>query len=265
MRILLTGVSGAVGSALREAFPELIPSPSLRNLPEDAVRRIVEESGAEAVIHTAAISDISECEKRPEDSFRANVLLPEYLARACGSRKLICFSSDQVYGGSEEPGPYTEGMEKPANTYAAHKLEMEKRVLDISPDAVLLRAEWMYDWPGKRPNYLTAVLQAKGPIAFSSRQFRGVTWLREVAEAMPAVLKLPGGRYNFGSETDRSILEITREFAEFLGRGITVTDAPARHNLWMNCSRAAGYGVRFSSVSDGLKRCAREYRLTAGT
>ena len=241
----------------------MIPSPSLRGLSGDEIRRIVEDSGADAVIHTAAVSDIPTCEKDPEASFRANVLLPEHLARACGSRKLVCFSSDQVYSGSEEPGPYAEGMEKPANTYAAHKLEMEKRVLDLCPDAVLLRAEWMYDWPGKRPNYFYNILRAEGSVAFSSRQYRGVTWLREVAEAMPAVLDLPGGIYNFGSETDQSMLEITREFVAFLGRPLTVLDAPARHNLWMDCSRAAGYGVVFSSVLDGLKRCAGEYRLAA--
>ena len=245
------------------AYPGMIPSPSLRGLSGDEIRRIVEDSGADAVIHTAAVSDISACGKNPEESYRANVLLPEHLARACGSRKLVCFSSDQVYSGSEEPGPYAEGMEKPANTYAAHKLEMEKRVLDLCPDAVLLRAEWMYDWPGKRPNYFYNILRAEGSVAFSSRQYRGVTWLREVAEAMPAVLDLPGGIYNFGSETDQSMLEITREFVAFLGRPLTVTDAPARHNLWMDCSRAAGYGVVFSSVLDGLKRCAGEYRLAA--
>ena len=49
-----------------------------RYLSEDAVRRIVEDSGADAVIHTAAISDISVCEKRPEDSFQANVNLHKH-------------------------------------------------------------------------------------------------------------------------------------------------------------------------------------------
>ena len=39
---------------------------------------------------------------------------------------------------------------KPGNIYAAHKLEMEKRVLDILPSAVMLRAEWMYDYYAKK-------------------------------------------------------------------------------------------------------------------
>jgi dTDP-4-dehydrorhamnose reductase len=47
---------------------------------------------------------------------------------------------------------------------------MEQRVLDIVPDAVMLRAEWMYDYYPKRANYLMQILNATGPVRFSSRQ-----------------------------------------------------------------------------------------------
>ena len=261
MKVLLTGASGFVGSALLKAFPDWIPAPSLRYLSEDEIRRTVETSGADAVVHTAALADMTACEKDPEASLQANVLLPVHLARACASRKLICFSTDQVYNGSEEPGPYSEVMEKPANTYAKHKLEMENRVLDLAPDAVMLRAEWMYDWPPVKPNYLSYILRAEGSVAFSSRQFRGITWVREVADNMPAVLKLPGGAYNFGSETDLSIYGITREFADYLGLNLAIEDVPPGHNLWMDCSKAARHGVRFSTALQGLTRCALENSL----
>ena len=64
--------------------------------------------------------------------------------KAAKQAKLICFSSDQVYSAAKEPGPYTEDMVAPGNLYARHKLEMEQRVLDMDPDAVMLRSEWMY-------------------------------------------------------------------------------------------------------------------------
>lgn len=63
--------------------------------------------------------------------------------------KLVAFSSDQVYTGLTEHGPFDEDTPlSPANVYGRHKQEMEQRVLDILPDAVLLRAAWMYDLPG---------------------------------------------------------------------------------------------------------------------
>ena len=213
------------------------------------------------IIHTAAISDIGTCQANPDASCFANVQIPVYLAKAAKGRKLICFSSDQVYSGCEEEGPYFEDMVKPGNIYAEHKLEMEQRVLDILPDAVMLRAEWMYDYYLQRPNYLMNIINAKESVAFSSRQFRGVTYLKEVAENMEKVAALPGGAYNFGSETTKSIYEITQEFIEILGKKLKLKDAPALHNLWMNCDKARKYGVEFSNVTDGLRKCAEDYKM----
>ena len=197
--ILITGAAGFVGRRLMETVPGAVAAPSLRDASQEDIKRIVEESGAEAIIHTAAISDIGACQADPEASYRANVQIPLWLARAAGNRKLICFSSDQVYSGSREAGPYSEEMTAPGNVYACHKLEMEQRVLEILPEAVMLRAEWMYDLRAPKPNYLLNVLRAEGTVAFSSRQYRGVTYLGEVAENMDRVLALPGGAYNFGS------------------------------------------------------------------
>lgn len=259
--ILITGAAGFVGRRLMETVPGAVAAPSLRNASQEDIRRIVEESGAEAIIHTAAISDIGACQADPEASYRANVQLPLWLAKAAGNRKLICFSSDQVYSGSKEAGPYSEEMTAPGNVYACHKLEMEQRVLEILPEAVMLRAEWMYDLRAPKPNYLLNVLRAEGTVAFSSRQYRGVTYLGEVAEAMDRVLALPGGAYNFGSETTLSMQELTKRLAALLGKPLTVEDAPPRHNLWMDCGKAARYGVVFSDVLTGLTKCLQEYGL----
>ena len=242
MKILLTGANGFVGNRIKNTYEkDIVASPSLRNVSEDDVKRIVEESGADAIVHTA------------------NVMLPVYLAKAAQGRKLVCFSSDQVYSGSRSDGPYMEEDVGPANIYAEHKLEMEMRVLDIDPDAVMLRAEWMYDVVSTRGNYIKNVLD--GYLTYSSQQYRGVTYLREVAENIPKVIALPGGAYNFGSETEASMFEITQDLLAYLGRQGVVKDAPPRHNLWMNCGKATRYGVTFSNVLDGLKRCVDDYCL----
>ena len=257
--ILVTGTSGFVGGAIMRDCQGVIACPSLKNATEDQVLRIVEESGAEAVIHTAAISDIGECERDPEGSYRANVLLPIYLARACRGRKLVCFSSDQVYSGTKEKVPFTEEMVCPANTYAKHKLEMENRVLDLDPNAVMLRAEWMYDYYLKKSNYFMNIINATDNVVASSQQYRGVTYVKEVCENMEKVLSLKGGAYNFGSETEKSMYQITKDFLAYIGKDLAVKDTPSKQNLWMNCQKAREQGVIFSSVEDGLKRCAKDY------
>lgn len=257
--ILVTGASGFVGGKIMQICKDVIACPSLREASVDTIKRIIEENKIDTIIHTAAISDIGICQANPEASYAANVQIPIYLAKAAKNAKLICFSSDQVYGGLDEEGPYSEDIVKSNNIYAEHKLEMEKAVLDICPDAVMLRAEWMYDYYLKKPNYFMNVINAKDSISFSSKQYRGVTYVKEVAENMQNVIKLPGGIYNLGSETTKSMYEITEEFLDIIGKDIRLKDALPRHNLWMNCEKAKKHGVVFRSVENGLKQCYKDY------
>ena len=73
----------------------------------------------------------------------------------------------------------------PANVYGRHKLEAEQKILSAAPDAVLLRATWMYDLPGyglpAGSGLLLQLLRAglRGDsLTFSSHDWRGVTYVR---------------------------------------------------------------------------------------
>ena len=125
----------------------------------------------------------------------------------------------------------------------------------------MLRAEWMYDYYLNKPNYFMNILNAKESVGFSSKQYRGITYVKEVVENMEKVIHLPGGAYNFGSETTKSMYEITKEFVSVIGKDIKIEDTLPRHNLWMNCEKARKCGVEFSTAEDGLKRCAKDYNL----
>lgn len=267
MRILLTGANGFVGARIREAAP-VIAAPSLRGATFEEIQKLIDSVQPDAIIHTAAISDIGDCEKDPEGSWHANVMVPEYLARAANGAKLALFSSDQVYSGCVGDGPYAEDEVNPANTYACHKLEMERRVLDICPDAVLLRATWMYDMPmfgiSNRGNFLMNVIRAAmegKPVSFSGTEYRAVTYVREVAVKTIEALSLPGGVYNFGSENDVPMREVAEFLAKELRLNLQINDQPKRHNLWMDCSKLRSQGVSFMNTIDGLKKCIADYNL----
>ena len=118
--ILVTGANGFVGHKIMQLCRDTVASPSLRGMTEEDIRRMVAQSGADTIIHTAAISDIGECAADPEGSYLANVQIPVWLAKASEGKKLICFSSDQVYSGMDTAGPYTEDAVKPGNIYAQH-------------------------------------------------------------------------------------------------------------------------------------------------
>ena len=78
---------------------------------------------------------------------------------------------------------------------------------------------------------------------------------------MEAVAKLEGGAYNFGSETTKSMYEITKEFLASIGKKISLIDNEYENNLWVDCAKAKKGGVIFNSVEDGLRECARDYGL----
>ena len=63
------------------------------------------------------------------------------------------------------------------------------------------------------------------------------------------------------SETTQSMYEITKEFLQITGSRQQVQEGSLVHNLWMDCSKAAQYGIVFSDVMGGLRRCLCDYGL----
>ncbi len=273
-RILITGTHGFVGARAMERYPQAVAAESaLLRTPGEGLKELIRKHQPEVIVNTAAISDIGTCARNPEGSYQANVILPVVLAEAAEEvgAKLISFSSDQVYTGCREEGPYSESLQlpEPTNLYARHKLEAEQRVLDIHPDGVLLRATWMYDMPkfdhANRGNFLVntlgAVMQGK-PICASSREYRGITYVRQVVEFLDQVFALPGGAYNYGSENSLTMLETAQALLDALGAKGQLQDMEGKgRNLWMDCSKLKENGIFFDTTAEGFCRCVKDYGL----
>lgn len=275
-KLLVTGAGGFVGSRVCQQWRgqfELITPPRgfLAAADEAALRQFVEAHRPDCILHTAALSDTGYCAAHPEESYRANVLVPEWLAKAAQDTgaKLLAFSSDQVYAGVSQPGPLPETLElHPANVYGQHKLEMEQRVLAHCPEAVLLRATWLYDLPGYQLpirgnlplNLLRAALRGES-VRFSAQDFRGVSSVREVIANLLPAFALPGGVYNFGSGNDFNMVETARQFAAILGISVPIEEADWPRNLVMDGAKLRKYGIAFLSTQDALRKCLKDYHL----
>ncbi len=275
-KILLTGATGFVGRRAKEFFSDAMIMPSEAVRKPKSASEFVLKNEPEIIIHTAAISDIGACERDPEGSYKANVLLPLALAEASKQlgAKLVAFSSDQVYTGCETEGPYKESdiLPTPTNTYARHKLEMENRVLDICPTSVHLRATWMYDMPSydhkNRGNFIMNSIKTlmKSEKLTGNNQFRGITYVRQVAEFLDKAATLPGGAYNYGSENPLNMYETVCAFLDAIGFGnrkeelARYVDAP-KGNLWMDCSKIKAHGINFDTTAEGFARCIKDYGL----
>ena len=231
-KILITGASGFVGCRVTNAFKEIfeLVTPTHDELDvtsAEDVERFIKETGPDAILHLAAISNTGYCEEHPQESYLTNVVSVENLARAAAVHgcKLVWFSSDQVYNGNLEEGLLSEDMDvSPENHYGRHKLLAEQRALEICQDSVALRATWMYDAerPGMKThgNFVLNFAQAKKngtPLRFATREFRGITWVEEVVKNLPYTFELPGGVYNFGAENSLNTYETACRYAEILG------------------------------------------------
>lgn len=275
-RVLITGGSGFLGArilqqGLGDAELCSLPRGFLAAAGEAEVTETIQKLQPAAIVHAAALSDTGYCAQHPEEAHRANVELPVWVAKAaCASgAKLLAFSSDQVYAGITQPGPLPETLPlQPTNVYGRCKLEMEQRVLELCPDAVLLRASWMYDLPGyglpirgNLPLNLLRAAQRGESVRFSVRDFRGITYVRQAVALLEAALTLPGGVYNFGSENAENMVLTARQFAETLGITVDIQEADWVRNLAMDCSKLQAHGIVFDTTQAGLTRCLRDYGL----
>ncbi len=278
-KILVTGASGFVGSRFvarwRNEYSILAPTHAELDITDYvSVSSYFVQNSPDVVVHLAALSNTGYCEQNESESYRVNVEGAYNIARAsamCGA-KMIFFSSDQVYNGNLESGLLSEDVTvSPENVYGKHKLEAEERVLAFCPGVVVLRATWMYDKEREgmytHANFVTNISKAvkeRTPLVFPVREYRGITWVREVVEFLPQTFNLPMGVYNYGAENDMNTYETACCYCEMLA-GLSAApilnpdyDRYPWHERNISIStdkifRVSGGTICFSSTISGLR------------
>lgn len=150
-RILITGCNGLLGQKLVEL---LIQKPGVQliatargdnRLPfvqgyeyhpldiTDAaqVHEVLELTRPDVVIHTAAMTNVDQCESEKEACWAQNVKAVEYLVDACRKQDsfLLHLSTDFIFDGAD--GPYDEEAEaNPLSFYGWSKYAAEKAIIN---------------------------------------------------------------------------------------------------------------------------------------
>ncbi|MDP3176984.1 MAG: SDR family oxidoreductase [Spirochaetaceae bacterium] len=115
---------------------------------QEALKRLFHDLRPNAVIHTAALSDIDFCEANPEKAEAVNVDASLRIAELCKSAgaRLIYFSSDSVFDGKKGWYAETDAL-GPINQYARTKVAAEAGIARICSDHVIIRPSLIMGLP----------------------------------------------------------------------------------------------------------------------
>ncbi|MFO1131809.1 MAG: dTDP-4-dehydrorhamnose reductase [Hyphomicrobiales bacterium] len=218
MRILVTGQSGQLASALAEQsrqHPEFdlsfVGRPELDlERPDDAFREIVRRR-PDLVVNAAAYTAVEKAESEAQRAFAVNRDGAAAAARAAAQLEvpLIHISTDYVFDGCKSSAYAEEDETGPLNVYGRSKFEGERAVRDAHPHALILRTSWLFSPYGS--NFLKTMLRAandKRRLRVVDDQLGNPTSANDLAMAILKVAPIlrvePGGLYHLAGEGSTS-------------------------------------------------------------
>ena len=229
MKILLTGVNGQVGTALKNKISkcnhEIIEinrvTWDMAQSPKKG-RNVVLNNKPEMVINIAAYTDVRSAEKYHIDAFNVNRTAVEWIAKGCLEINipLIHISTDYVFNG-EKNIPYLEGDSVGSNNiYGRSKAEGEAQIINMLEKYIILRTSWVFSKNSK--NFVSTILKLlseRKEIKIVKDQYGGPTSAECVAEVLmkfiakhDAQQTLNWGIYHYSGQPYVSWLE----FAEYI-------------------------------------------------
>jgi dTDP-4-dehydrorhamnose reductase len=243
MRILLTGISGQVGSALRSSLCSggiviAVDRSSLDLSRPERLMKTLDQLSPDLIVNPAAYTAVDKAEDESELAFRVNAEAPGIMAKWAEAHgvPMVQFSTDYVFDGSGERPWREDDLVAPLSIYGESKLAGEIAVKEAGGSHLIIRTSWVFAAMGK--NFLTTIVRIardKSELRIVADQIGAPTSARTIAQALALILGDPSQK---GFDTDL----IKRRF----------NDAEGILHL-SNCGETSFYGFACAIV-DGLRR-----------
>jgi dTDP-4-dehydrorhamnose reductase len=197
MRILLTGVTGQVGGALR------VPLSSLGNLiivgrPEldlslpDTITAALDRLQPDLIVNPAAYTAVDVAEDEPDLAFRVNGDAPTAMAgwAAAHDVPLVHFSTDYLFDGSGDAPWREDAIPAPLSVYGKSKLVGEQGITKAGGRHLIVRTSWVYAAHGR--NFLCTMAKLareRSALRVVADQFGAPTSARIIADTAVNILR----------------------------------------------------------------------------
>ena len=266
MRVAVTGARGRLGRAVVAALEDApftgLAGPtawdrSAFDLDAPAgIHALLDRDRPEAVVHTAAWTDVDGCAREPDVARRRNAEAVHVLAEATAARgiDLVHVSTNEVFDGRRTDGRgYTpDDRTNPINPYGTSKLEGE-----IAATAAyrgrnarlgIVRTAWLYGPPGNDfPSKILAAAErartAEEPLRVVADEHASPTFTHDVAEAIVELLASGDvtGIHHIVNAGIASRASWARELFERVGLAVEIEEVPA--STWTRASTPPAWGV----------------------
>jgi dTDP-4-dehydrorhamnose reductase len=246
MRILVTGVTGQVGSALVVRLPPsatvLAADRSVLDLAEpQAIAGTLDRMAPNIIFNPAAYTAVDKAEDEPDLAMRINAEASGAMARwaAASDVPLIHFSTDYVFDGSAERAWREDDASQPLSVYGATKLAGENQIRGAGGTFLIVRTSWVYAAEGK--NFLRTI----------ARLARERSELRIVADQVGAptsaalIGDVAAGMLSQGMETLRELCARAGGLVHLAASGET---------SWYGFARAIVEGLKARGVTLAVER-----------
>jgi dTDP-4-dehydrorhamnose reductase len=197
MRILVTGVTGQVGSALCIELATIgtvlpIDRRQLDFSRPDEISGLLDRLLPDLIVNPAAYTAVDRAEDETELAYCVNAEAPQRIAvwAAAHGVPLIHFSTDYVFDGSGQRPWREDDVGHPLSVYGASKLAGEAAIRAAQGPSLIVRTSWVYAASGT--NFLRTIARLareREEISIVSDQFGAPTSARMLAQIVTSIVK----------------------------------------------------------------------------
>jgi len=148
LRAIVLGAGGQLGSDLSRLIgpDSRFAREEISILDLDAIDELLSGLRPTIVFNCAAYNAVDGAETEQKLAHAVNAEGPANLARACARHRirLVHFSTNYVFDGGLDRSYVESDLPAPLSVYGASKLEGEQRVLDLQPNALVIRTSALF-------------------------------------------------------------------------------------------------------------------------